>query len=455
MITGSLAAWLANLSQDQIPGAVGGELRHLALDTFSVGLRGRHAPWCKAIRDWAVRDNTLPHGASLWGESGTRLRPSDAALVNGTAAHSLELDDFHNAKVHPGAVIVPTVFAMAQYYRVDSARLDIALAAGYEIMIRTSLALSPAETRLRGWHLTPVCGTLGAAAAASVMLGLKPHEIQSALGLAATQSGGLFAFTLDGSDSKRLHAGMAARAGMVSAELARGGVTGPAYAIEAEDGGMMKAFSDHSDASRLLLELGGTWHAARTNFKPYSCCGSAHSHVDAAIELRPEWSRGGPVRVGVPTLVDIQCGYRYEPGSELQAQMSVRYAVASALLHGSVLPQDFEEHRRHDPAAVQLANAIEIVRDADLDKRYPKDFCGWVEVVDRSGAPRKIMNANPSGSADNARRHEKLREKAIVLLNQDCDPDTSEAICDLFLKPARLDIQEILAAAPRQEARNA
>lgn len=452
MITGSLAAWLADLSREQIPGAVGNELRHLALDTFSVGLSGRHTPWCRAIRDWAVRDSTLPRGSTLWDESGTRLRPSDAALVNGAAAHSLELDDFHNAKVHPGAVIVPTVFAVAEYYRVDPARLDIALAAGYEVMIRTSLALSPAETRLRGWHLTPVCGPLGAAAATSVMLGLPPHQIQSALGLAATQSSGLFAFTLDGSDSKRLHAGMAARAGVVSAELARNGLTGPAYAIEAEDGGMMKAFSDHSDASRLLHELGTTWHAARTNFKPYSCCGSAHAHVDAAIALRPEWSRRGLVRVGVPTLVDIQCGYRYEPGSELQAQMSVRYAVASALLRGSVLPQDFGEPQRHDAATVQLANAIELVRDPDLDARYPQDFCGWVEVVDRSGAPRKITNTNPSGSADHAGRHQKLREKAIVLLNHDFDPDTSQAICDRFVKPAPWDIPGILAALSRQRA---
>ncbi|CAM3968320.1 MmgE/PrpD family protein [Bordetella tumulicola] len=447
MITRSLAAWLANLSRDQIPGSVHKELRHLALDTFSVGLRGRHTPWSEAIRDWATQDSHLPHGASLWGENGLRLRPSDAALVNGTAAHSLELDDFHNAKVHPGAVIVPTVFAVAEHYGVDPARLDIALAAGYEVMIRTSLALSPAETRLRGWHLTPVCGPLGAAAATAVMLELQPHQIQSALGLAATQSSGLFAFTLDGADSKRLHAGMAARAGVVSAELARKGVTGPAYAIEAEDGGMMKAFSDHSDASRMLHALGDTWHAAKTNFKPYSCCGSAHANVDAAIELRAEWPQNGPVRVGVPTLVDIQCGYQYEPGSELQAQMSVRYAVASALLHGSVLPQDFEAARRHDPAMVRLANAIEIVRDTDLDQRYPKDFCGWVEIIDRSGVPRKVLNMNPSGSADNAERHKRLREKSSLLLNQDCGPEASEEICDLFLKPAQLDIQRIIATS--------
>ena len=445
MITGSLAAWLADLSRDQIPAAVTREMRHLALDTFSVGLRGTHTPWYQAIRNWAVQDNHWRHGATLWGE-GTQLRPSDTALVNGAAAHALELDDFHNAKVHPGAVIVPTVFAMAEHYRVDPAQLDMALAVGYEVMIRTSLALSPAETRLRGWHLTPVCGPLGAAAAASVMLQLRPREIRSALGLAATQSSGLFAFTLDGSDSKRLHAGMAARAGVVSAELARNGLSGPAYAIEAEDGGMMKAFSDHSDATRLLHELGKTWHAAKTNFKPYSCCGSAHAHVDAALDLRSVWSQGGVVRVGVPTLVDIQCGYRYEPGSELQAQMSVRYAVAAALLRGSVLPQDFGEEQRRDPAIIQLANAIEIVRDDDLDRRYPKEFCGWVEVIDRSGTPRRIMQSNPSGSSENTARHEKLREKSMVLLNQDFHPEISEAICDQFLRPGPLDVRGILGS---------
>ena len=139
----------------------------------------------------------------MWGDSEPRLRPSEAALVNGVAAHAFELDDYHPAKIHPGAVVIPAALAVAEAYAVSSERLLGAIAVGYEAMIRTSLALDPVAARLQGWHLTGVTGPLGAAACVAVLLELDAQSTASALGLAGTQSSGLFAFTADGSMSKR------------------------------------------------------------------------------------------------------------------------------------------------------------------------------------------------------------------------------------------------------------
>ena len=141
-------------------------------------------------------------------------------------------------------MVIPAALALAEAHDAPGALLETAIAAGYEVMIRTGLALDPSVARLRGWHLTGVCGPLGAAAAGAVLLGLDGERCAWALGLAGTQGAGLFAFNADGTMSKRLHPGFAARAGVTAVQLAARGVSGPTQLYEAADGGFLAAFSD-------------------------------------------------------------------------------------------------------------------------------------------------------------------------------------------------------------------
>jgi 2-methylcitrate dehydratase PrpD len=322
--------------------------------------------------------------------------------VNGTSSHAFELDDYHNAKLHPGAVVIPAALAMAEKLDADGEKLVTAIAAGYEVMIRSSLALNPSAARLRGWHLTGVCGPFGAAAACAVLLGLDGERTAWALGLAGTQGSGLWAFNADGAMSKRLHAGKAAHSGVLAAELAALGFTGPTQIYEYADGGVLKAFSDKSDPAPLTTDLGRIYHLDTTSIKPYSCCGSAHAYVDAALALRAKL--GGPwdvkrrVRVGVAKVVDVQCGFDYEPSTVLNAQMSLRYITAAALVEGQALPPQFSDAKIADPRLVALAKSIELVPDARLDELYPKEFPGWV-AAESNGDWVRVDIANPSGSS--------------------------------------------------------
>ena len=101
-----------------------------------------------------------------------------------------DFDDHHRSKIHPGAAVLPAVLALGEPRDIDGETCLAALAAGYEVMARVSLAANPSSSRMRGWHLTGTCGTFGAAAAASVILGLDAPTTASALGLAGTQSAG-------------------------------------------------------------------------------------------------------------------------------------------------------------------------------------------------------------------------------------------------------------------------
>ena len=399
--TRELADWITHLRYEDLPQRTREVVRIAILDTVGAGIHGYGTPWAQLLLTWAKRGTASAGVAHVWGEAKPTLRCSDAALVNGTASHAFELDDYHNAKLHPGAVVVPAAMAVAEKINASGADLVTAIAAGYEVMIRSSLALNPSAARLRGWHLTGVCGPFGAATACASLLKLNTEQSAWALGLAGTQGAGLWAFNADGTMSKRLHAGKAAHSGVLAAELAQLGFTGPTQIYETEDGGVLKAFSDASDPAPLTQDLGAVYHLDKTSIKPYSCCGSTHSYIDAALALRKKlgtpWDTKRRVRVGTCKVVDVQCGFDYAPSSVLNAQMSLRYTVAAALLDGQVLPAQFTDAKLADPALMALAGKIELVPDPELDRLYPKDFAAWVSA-EHNGKWERVDVMNPTGS---------------------------------------------------------
>ena len=401
--TMALARWVSSLGYADLPNRTKEVVRSALLDTVGCGVYGYETPWTKAMLKW-VRAGGAKGKSRAWGDSQPLLRAADAALVNGVASHAFELDDYHNAKLHPGAVVIPAVLAIAEEHNVTGEQLVTAIAAGYEVMIRASLALNPSAARTRGWHLTGVCGPYGAAAACAVLLGMDAEPTAWALGLAGTQGAGLWAFNADGAMSKRLHAGKAAHAGVLAAELAALGFTGPTQIFEFHDGGFLKAYSDASDVAPLTHELGKTWHLDAVSIKPYSCCGSTHAYIDAALELRKRmgnaWDPARPVRVGMSKVVDLQCGFDYVPSTALNAQMSLRYVLAAALSDGQVLPQQFSDAKMHDPALGTLGAKLELVPDPELDKLYPVHFAGWVAAQASSGGGdwMRVDILDPTGS---------------------------------------------------------
>jgi 2-methylcitrate dehydratase PrpD len=402
--TRELARWVSGLTYDKLPPRTREVVRILLLDTLGCGTYGYATPWAAKLLEWTRAAAPAKGTATVWGETAPSLRAADAALVNGTSAHAFELDDYHQAKLHPGAVVIPAAVAMAEQTGASGERLVTAVAAGYEVMIRSSLALNPSAARLRGWHLTGVCGPFGAAAACASLMGFDTERTAWALGLAGTQGSGLWAFNADGTMSKRLHAGRAAHAGVLAAELAALGFTGPTQIYEYHDGGVLKAFSDASDPAPLTRDLGAVFHLDRTAIKPYSCCGSTHSYVDAAYELRRRlgtpWNAARRVRAGMAKVVDVQCGFDYTPGSALNAQMSLRYVVAAALLEGQVLPPQFSDAKLADPALTALAARVELEHDPALDKLYPAQFAAWL-AAENQGEWVRVGVLEPRGSTAN------------------------------------------------------
>jgi aconitate decarboxylase len=370
--TDALARFCARLHYDDLPPEVVGHLKKCIADTLACGVFGSTLPWSRQVLAMCERlGRSGP--AIVWG-TGQLLGADLAALVNGAQVHSYEFDDLHRrAIVHPGGVTIPALAGWVQASQgpvLSGREFLAAVAAGYEACIRVGLGVGMGLMR-RGWHNNGVVGTFGGAVAVARALSLNDEAMAQAIGIAATQSGGLMAAQY-GSSVKRFHAGRAAQSGVYAALLAADGYRGIADVLETPYGGFATTFSDDSDLGEVVSRLGIRWETAGVGFKPYPACGSSHTGIDAALDIlagRPlnldeiDW-----IRVGVSSATLDHVGWAYEPDTVTTAQMSLRFAVAAAFVHGAVTVATFEEQRLRDPRVLALIEKLEIYVDPAADE---------------------------------------------------------------------------------------
>ena len=207
------------------------------------------------------------------------------AFLQGALTHILETDDLHRASVvHPGCVVVPAVWAVAAREGLCGHAILKAVLWGFEAATRVGMAVGPAHYRI--WHNTATCGPYGSAMAVAALLKLDAPATVHALGNAGTQSSGLWQFLETGAMTKHLHAGRAAAAGVLAADLARFGFTGPPAILEGAKGLFTAACPD-ADPGAIARDPDGPWQLLQTSIKPWPSCRHTHPAADALLELLP------------------------------------------------------------------------------------------------------------------------------------------------------------------------
>lgn len=322
-----------------------------------------------------------------------------AAMINSAAAHAAEVDDsFRDAMYHPGAATIAAALAAAHAAGSSGREFLRAVILGYEVSTRIGVALGRGHYKY--WHNTGTVGTFGAAAAAGYLLRLAETQFAHALATAATFAAGLQqAFRMD-SMSKPLHPGRAAEGGLLAAQLASHGITGSLDVLDG-DAGFGVAMSTGVDWSQVGATLGRDFHITRTTFKNHVGCGHSFPSIDGALELQ---SRHGfradeveSVRIGTykPAL-DIACYSR--PATVNEAQFSIPYVVATALVHGSVRMAAYSQERLQEPATRALLERIHVAVDPELDAGFPGRRAARVEIVLRDG--RRLSHLQPNRKGD-------------------------------------------------------
>lgn len=417
-LTLDVAEWVVDQQQRPLPENVHHHVRRMILDHLAGVVASSVGP-VAAVVDTHVRRTYPGNSATAIGFG--RSSALGAALLNGTNGHGVEADEGYTpGSMHPTSVILPAVFAVGQERDVPAEKILLAAAIGMELSCRIADAGHPA-TRNNHFHNTAIAGVLGAAAAVSVLLELDANGVANALGIAGSHAGGLFEFLGQSAEIKRVHPGKAARDGIVSADLALAGLTGPTTVLEGTDG-YFAAFAGAPGTDwfpgTVRDGLGEKWVILQTYVKPYPCCRHLHGAIDAVLALRQQYEVDADdvesVEIGTFAIATRHAGKRVD--RTLEAQLSLPFTVAVALLHGSVTLTDFNEATRSAPDVHRLMEKVSVFLDEAADAAYPKTgrpACVTIRLKDGTSISHRVEQ--PYGEPSNPMSDSDLEGKVRAL----------------------------------------
>lgn len=431
--TEKIVQFIAETGYEQIPEEAVRIAKNALLDWVGVTIAGSNEPAARIICEQVRRMKAVGEAGVIY--KAFQTSADLAAWANGTASHSLDYDDtFANEAAfnfHPTAPILSAVLALGEKLKASGREILASYIVGIEVEYRIGAAIGSYASDT-GWHSTPVVGTMGAVAASSRILRFNKEQAQMALGIAGSLAGGLLQNF--GTMTKPLHAGNSARNGVVAALAAQNGLTANKSIFEGDFGfcsmfsaGKVKGLENHTE------DLGRNWRiiSPGMSFKPYPCCRSTHSSIDASLYLR------NVEGVDPNQVVKIICKTSphhtelarfHNPKSAYEGKFSIPYCIATALLRGKVVLEDFTEKHVADRETQTLLSKVEI--------RYPQEYkdnpmllTGEVAVTLANGAVYSHKIDVPKGDDPNPMTYEELSVKF-----QDCT--------HLFL--AQTEINEVL-----------
>ena len=401
------------------------------LDTLGVTLAGSDEEAPRIVED--VLELQSGDGPCLIFGASRRVRPLDAALVNGTAAHALDYDNTaKNLGGHVSAVMLPALLAAAEAHGAGGRDLLLAHAAGYEVGAAIGRSVNPHHTE-KGWHPTATVGVFAVTAACAKLLKLTAGETETALALATSLAAGTKANF--GTMTKPLHAGLCARNGLLAVLLARKGFTANPGAFEHKQG-YFNVFNGpgNYDAARALAGW-GDWEIVSpgASYKIYPCCYSTHAAVEATLNLV---RRHGPFDARAVARIDswtpergLAHTDRPDPDSPLAAKFSVQYCVARALLHGKVVLDHFEGDTYREPLVRDLLPRVHAAPYAG--KLFDEDdpFDAEVKVTLKDGRAFSEKVDRPLGrTSDNPIAPEHMKAKFEDCATRVLSPKAAAAI---------------------------
>lgn len=356
-----------------------------------------------------------------------------AALINGSASHTAEVDDiFKEAIYHPGAPTISAALAVAQQEGASGLELIKAVIVGYEVSTRIGKVLG--RTHYKFWHNTGTVGTFGAAAAAAYLLKLDTQRFTHALCTAATFAAGLQqAFKMD-SMSKPLHSGRAAEAGVAAADMARQGVTGSLDVFEGAYG-LGVAMSNSPEWQPVMDDLGRQFNITAMTFKNHACCGHTFAPIDGAlvIQQRDQIAWQDIARIVVETYSPaLAVAGNPAPRTPAEARFSIPFVVSTALRYGSVRLAAFAPERLQDSDLQALMGMVELKVHPELDAQFPGQRAALVTLFTKDGQAHTFLQPTRKGDPDMALTDAELQDKFDELVVPVLGAQQAQAIAQVL-----------------------
>ncbi len=444
--------WAAQLGQyaigvtaNDLPPAVIHAAKRCILDWFSATIPGGVEEPARFVT--LALDEETGTGSARLIPSGAPATPRAAALINGTAAHTLEVDDiYRDAIYHPGPPVIAAALAACQSRNLGGNELIAATVAGYEVSNRIGRAIQPKHYDF--WHTTGTVGAFGAAAGASRALGLSADQTKHAIANAATFAAALQQAFRSDAMSKALHAGRAAETGLLCALMAERGVTGADNMLEGERG-FGNAMSEDVDWEKSFADLGQAYTITQMTQKNHCCCGHTFAAIDAVLEICSANALSAKdikkITIGTYAKAVEVCGNR-DPQTAYEAKFSLSYTAAMAALEGNSLRlAAFSEDGLKNGTLRALMDRIELTIDPRTEKAFPGHRSAYVGIQTKDGgtfnhhAPTR--KGDPDAPLSDADLDAKFRELAGVVST---DPQMDKMIDRIWQLDQLADVNALM-----------
>lgn len=451
-IAESLAKMICELQFNELSEKVVDRTKYLSLDFIGLAARGNAFESSQPIHELLRLYGGQGRGVVI-GSNKLNPLPQYAALANGAASHSLELDDVINeASLHPAVVVFPTAFAIAKEYEKSGKDLILASVIGYEVMGLLGKALNPTSVYDRGFHPTGVVGAFAATAVTSKLMDLTYEQTVNALGIVGSQAAASMEFLNTGSWTKRLHPGWAAHNGIIAARLAKSGFTGPNSIIEG-DKGFAKAYSYNFNLKAITKKFSNTDNfILKTSIKPHACCRYKQGPLDIILDivkkhdLQPsDINRVNVymVQTGLP-IVALPEEDKRNPQSSVDAQFSMHFGAAVAVLFRNTLLEQYEEKVVQLPEVKEMMKKVYCFRGEELEKEFPQKWASRVEIESSKGTFVDKIDY-PKGDPENPLTWEEIITKFNYVTDQIYGENEQKQIVQEIRKLDEINKIEILS----------
>lgn len=403
----SVVRFVQDLRYEHLDAAALAGVSRLLRDQLALQVGISRMPWSQQLLAYA-RSQARP-GRSRVAASDLTLAATDAAFVNGSYGHGFEYDDAHGPSAsHPGSCVIPAAFAIGEELGSTLQEVIVALVAGYEVYTRIGVLAAP-DLLKRGFHPHAVLSNFGAAAVAAKLRGFDAETTLHALAIALSHASGTTEYTSTGGSIKRIHAGIGTRNGMIAADLAQAGITGP-RAFLGGSKGFFRTFLQRGPGegaeARFALErpfeIGSVW------LKNYCACYCTHAYIDALRSFAPRLAQIEKVQARISPAFDVVVGNAnanaFAPKNIEHVQFSLPVQAAFALLglgNGYRVHLDYLDGRVDMDAVMAVARRLEMVVAPEIEQRYPGKFVADVTVTFRDGRSEQVFVEDPIGTVAN------------------------------------------------------
>ena len=419
-----LATFFSDLTYDDLPDEVLNAAKASIFNSIGCGLSSAKLDASKRIFTAIDVNGKEPRNCTIL----ARPEPAtmeDAALLNGVSMTARWFDDMYmETLVHPAGPPLAAVLAYAEANHLSGKDVILAFVVGVETLLAVSHAIGLGPYK-KGWHLTSVAGTFGAAAAVAKLMNLPSEKFAMALGHASSMASG--SRNVFGTDTLILHAGRAAQNGILAARLAREGFGSTTQALERYVALISVGDSDPSEISKLCDNDQTPWLLPLNAFKAYPSGIVVHSLIDAGIKAHEFFFKDSNTRIPgkdgqdvlevfpkivarVTTLTSRLCGIQ-QPKDDMQVLFSVYHGLAVGLVFGKGGIREFSAEVAKEPLLAKLRDRITL--DLDDTLQDGQTVVTVTCVLDGVEKSVEFRVDHPSGSRENPLTVKQLNAKFL------------------------------------------